>query len=277
MYPREKQQKEIHYCIIREAERKKFHRELCINTSFIFNQSPSLPITPQHYDSQKENMHPNSQIVPPAPTNQTQSPSRTGFNYLTELFTNHIVSPTNQCSNDETNGSKFDNSQLCTPCTPLTLNDRFAAEFGKDNTVSVLKKLEQDRPKLHSSSLQREYDTVPCSTLTRYLWTQAEKQNSDKGFESIDKMYKWVRKNLKVEILTKGNVSSRMKTARSKRCSLCLAERIYLYYELNHHDKERSKKLMNQKTEIYGKCTCTTRFLRLMTDNGKVGADEATG
>ena len=55
-----------------------------------------------------------------------------------------------------------------------------------------------------------------------------------------------------------------------------MAERVSLYYELNHPDKERSKKLMNQKTEIYGKCTCTTRFLRLMTGR-EVGTDEATG
>ena len=91
--------------------KSKVHTELCINTSFIFNQSPAPPTTPPYYDSQNENMHRNSQIVPPAPTNQTQSPSQTGFDYLTEPFTNHLVSPKNQCSNDE-NGPNFENSQL---------------------------------------------------------------------------------------------------------------------------------------------------------------------
>ena len=129
-------------------------------------------------------MPPRLPTVPPAPTNQTQSsPSQTGFNYITKLFTNHIVSPKNQCSNDE-NESNFENSHLCTPCTPLTLNDRFAAEFGRDNSASVLKQLELERPKLHRNELQKEYDSVPCSTLTRFLWTQAENQNSGNGIES---------------------------------------------------------------------------------------------
>ena len=98
-------------------------------------------------------MHPNLPTVPPAPTDQTQSPSQTGFDYLTELFTNHLVSPKKQCSNDG-NGSKFENSQLCTPCAPLTLNDCFAVEFGRDNTASILKQLEQEQPKLHRNKLQ---------------------------------------------------------------------------------------------------------------------------
>ena len=72
-----------------------------------------------------------------------------------------------------------------TPCTLLTLNDRFAVELGRDNTASVLKQLEQERPKLHRNELQKEYDSVLCSTLTKFLWTQAENKNPGNGFESI--------------------------------------------------------------------------------------------
>ena len=48
--------------------------------------------------------------------------------------------------------------------------------------------------------------------------------------------------------------------------------------ELFHEfSKKRSPtgNLMNSKTEMYGQCTCKTRFLRLQAV-GNAGADEAT-
>ena len=76
-----------------------------------------------------------------------------------------------------------------------------------------------------------------------------------------------------MEILHEGSAISMMKTAGSKNCSLCMQERINLFYDFG--DKERCKKLINSKSELFGTCSCKARFLRFCAV-GNAGADEAT-
>ena len=67
-------------------------------------------------------------------------------------------------------------------------------------------------------------------------------------------------------------VTSRMKTAGKKFCSLCLAERVNIFIAMN---SEGSNKLMNKKSEFTGACSCKARFLRLYF-KGVGGADEVS-
>ena len=64
-----------------------------------------------------------------------------------------------------------------------------------------------------------------------------------------------------------------MKTAGKEYCSLCIAERVNIFCHMS--DSKKSKKLMNKKSELTGKCSCNARFLRLYLQ-GRGGADEAS-
>ena len=64
-----------------------------------------------------------------------------------------------------------------------------------------------------------------------------------------------------------------MKTAGREHCSLCMVERVNIFCHIN--DSEKSKKLMNKRSELTGKCSCNARFLRLYL-KGVGGADEAS-
>ena len=50
-------------------------------------------------------------------------------------------------------------------------------------------------------------------------------------------------------------------------------ERVNIFCHM--YDSENSKKLMNKKSELTGKCSCNARFLRLYL-KGVGGADEAS-
>ena len=52
-----------------------------------------------------------------------------------------------------------------------------------------------------------------------------------------------------------------------------MQEMINMSYDLG--DKERSKTLINSKSELFGVCSCKARFLRFCVV-GNAGADEAT-
>ena len=101
------------------------------------------------------------------------------------------------------------------------------------------------------------------------MWSHCQGLN----FEKKEDLFKWCRGKLKVEVLHKGSAISMMKTAGSKNCSLCMQERINLFYDFG--DKERCKKLINSKSELFGTCSCKARFLRFCAV-GNAGADEAT-
>ena len=65
-----------------------------------------------------------------------------------------------------------------------------------------------------------------------------------------------------------------MKTAGTRNCQLCMQERVALFYAF-HKKKTQTHNLMNSRTEMYGACTCKTRFSWLHAV-GNEGADEAT-
>ena len=73
-------------------------------------------------------------------------------------------------------------------------------------------------------------------------------------------MYAWVMRNVKNSIAHDQSVTSRMKTAGKKFCSLCLAERVNIFILMN---SEGSNKLTNKNSEFTGACSCNARFLRL--------------
>ena len=52
-----------------------------------------------------------------------------------------------------------------------------------------------------------------------------------------------------------------------------MAERVNIFCHMS--DSVKSKKLMNKKSELTGKCSCNARFLRLYL-RGRGGADEAS-
>ena len=83
-------------------------------------------------------------------------------------------------------------------------------------------------------------------------------------------MHAWVRRNVKSSIVQEQYVTSRMKTAVKKFCSLCLVERVNNFIAMN---SEGSNKLMNKKSEFTGTCSCKARFLRLYLKRVG-GADE---
>ena len=100
------------------------------------------------------------------------------------------------------------------------------------------------------------------------MWSHAK----DMEFDSNDDLYSWVRHNWDITIVSKMSLVSTMKTAGTKNCSLCMQERVKLFYAF--HDN-KNPKLMNSRKELYGKCTCRTRFLRLSAV-GDGGTDEVT-
>ena len=120
---------------------------------------------------------------------------------------------------------------------------------------------------------------IPCnnvdskSELTRFLWKRVGEYKGVNGlFKNKREMYVWVRRNTKTSIVHEQSVTSRMKTAGKKFCSLCLAERVNIFIAMN---SEGSNKLMNKKSEFTGACSCKARFLRLYL-KGVGGADEAS-
>jgi len=194
---------------------------------------------------------------------QEQEANETNQGAMTQLINmfstiNNTNSPNSQSSNDE----------FSQP-THLTPKTAFQAEFGTELNANDHLEIGNHFQKPPSTKENRE-NKISCSELSRYIWSQAEKQN----FKTVGALNIWVRNNLKVEIVHRSSVSSVMKTAGSKKCGLCMAERTSIYYDMYH--VEKSKKLMNKKTEICGKCTYTTHFHWLSVKKDKMGADEST-
>ena len=94
-------------------------------------------------------------------------------------------------------------------------------------------------------------------------------------FSSKADMRKYLRENIEVEFLSRGNRISNMKTASTKNCTLCMAERVNLFCNFEKLRRNRGHKTLNSRTELHAKCNFKTRFLRLYTV-GSPGTDEAT-
>ena len=98
--------------------------------------------------------------------------------------------------------------------------------------------------------------------LTPRIWSLPSLENSILGYAVIGK----------VEVLHKGSKINNMKTAGTKNCQLCMKERVELFHAFSK--RSQTCKLMNSKNELYGQCSCKTRFLRLQAV-GNEGTDEA--
>ena len=93
-------------------------------------------------------------------------------------------------------------------------------------------------------------------------------------FTSRKDLYEWIRSKREIEVLDKTSQINHMKTAGTKNCQLCMKERVELFHAFSKK-KSPTRNLMNSKNELYGQCSCKTRFLRLQAV-GNAGADEAT-
>ena len=51
--------------------------------------------------------------------------------------------------------------------------------------------------------------------------------------------------------------------SRKKSCALCMIEQMCIYMAKNDPNVEKRSKLMNKKSELRVRCTCTAKFLRL--------------
>ena len=102
--------------------------------------------------------------------------------------------------------------------------------------------------------LQTAYKNVDSiSELTRFLWKRVEEHERVNGlFKDKGDMYAWVRRNLKTSIMHEQSVTSRIKTAGKKLCSLCLAERVNMFIAMH---SEGSNIPMNKTAEFTGACS----------------------
>ena len=66
--------------------------------------------------------------------------------------------------------------------------------------------------------------------------------------------YAWVRHSIKTSVVHEQSVTSRMKTAGKKFCSLCLAERVNIFIAMN---SEGSNKLMNKHLNLRERAVVT--------------------
>ena len=185
---------------------------------------------------------------------------------------NLLNHPTYQLSNHESNNQSDDESfHSCAsqPNNATTISDAFGAEFGPMVDHLDLDQLEKDRATILQPMLELDYSKIEVSNITRHMWAHVK----DMPFETKDEMYAWVRNHWKIEIIQKMQVVSALKTAGTRNCQLCMKERVQLFYAM--HEKKTSHNLMNSRSELFGKCTCKTRFLRLYAV-GNAGADEAS-
>ena len=154
------------------------------------------------------------------------------------------------------------------------LGNQFAAAFQIDgqDPLEVLPRLEAMRHQILEPQLENALKSIKTSTISRHMWSHARR--SDESFNSKGELYLWVRNNISVEILTKGSPVTQMRTAATKNCTLCMKEKISLFHHFGRK-RSRSHNLINSRNELYSKCSCRTRFLRLRAV-GNVDADEAT-
>ena len=235
------------------------------------NQTPKPTAPKQNKKSQtKTNSNPKSKSKLQISTNNNQS----------QASQPNLITPTNKPSCRCRDKSKC--IKICKKLVPS--NQKFTFEFGRTgeeayenlhnpNLTPSSRRSKGPKP-TNPKELQIAYNKIHCSELTKLLWEEVEmhEKHVRKKFSKIDDMNKWVRSNLKVSVLYKQSLSSRMKTSGTKNCSLCKQERMHIY--LNMNNPKKSKLLLNKRAELMTRCSCTTSFLRLVNLKWKEGADE---
>ena len=228
------------------------------------NAGPSQPAHPPsiiYEDRQLEDLSLGSSVSSTQPTNLTNNP-----NYqLTDQPS--TMSSLSGSSRDDPQPSQNSNASPA-------FNREFREAFGiTEREIREVDELEETARRVETylrPMLEPEYAKISASNLSKHMWSHAK----DMEFAKAGELYAWIRSNWEVEVLHKGSKINHMKTAGTKNCHLCMKERVELFHAFS---KKRSPtgNLMNSKTEMYGQCTCKTRFLRLQAV-GNAGADEAT-
>jgi cell pole-organizing protein PopZ len=152
---------------------------------------------------------------------------------------------------------------------------QFREAFGlEEHEIREINQLEETARRVETylrPMLEPEYAKVAkVSQLSRHMWSHAKHIE----FASRKELYGWIRSNWEIEVLDRTSQINHMKTAGTKNCQLCMKERVELFHEFSKK-KSPTHNLMNSKSELYGQCSCKTRFLRLQAV-GNAGADEAT-
>ena len=175
------------------------------------------------------------------------------------LFHNTTHDSANQGPTNQSDDDQFHSAAATT--------NAFGRAFGPLVAHLDVDQLERDRAIVLQPLLESDYSKIECSNITRHMWAHCK----DMHFNTKDELYTWVRKNWEVDILHKMPVTSAMKSAGTRFCSLCMKERVAIFNAM--HNKKNSQNLMNSRQELYGRCSCKTRFLRLCAV-GNAGADE---
>ena len=216
----------------------------------------------------EENSNLPSTINIQADETQYSSENSVAESSLSSAQPNNLInrSAAYQLSDQESNtqsdtGSIVEDSQ---PEAPQV--DAFAEAFG-DEILQQLPELERARTTVLAPIFEEKIKKLDLSQISRHMWAHCK----DRNFKTKDEMYVWIRSQWKVEILSSMSVTSAVKTAGTRYCQLCMQERIQIFSAM--HDKKTQHKLINSKDEMYGHCTCKTRFLRLSAV-GNAGADE---
>ena len=209
-------------------------------------------------------------VTPECSQELTQTPTGLSplINFMTTRLTNNPDSNSSDETDEETILSTSEESSDEEENSQTPNKTEFQKAFGRPSD-----KKKYPNPK-SLEELRIAYNNVDSiSELTRFLWKRVEEHEEVNGsFKNKGECYAWVRRNIKTSIIHDQSVTSRMKTAGKKFCSLCLAERVNIFIAMN---SEGSNKLMNKKSEFTGACSCKARFLRLYL-KGVGGADEAS-
>ena len=184
-------------------------------------------------------------------------------------------SPTSSLSGSESrNDSQPSQNSNASPSHHST-SRQFREAFGiEEHEIREINQLEETARRVDTylrPMLEPEYAKVTkVSQLSRHMWSHAKHIE----FASRKDLYEWIRRHWEIEVLDKTSQINHMKTAGTKNCQLCMKERVELFHEFSKK-KSPTRNLMNSKNELYGQCSCKTRFLRLQAV-GNAGADEAT-
>ena len=108
---------------------------------------------------------------------------------------------------------------------------------------------------------QRPGQQENCSALARHLFAHVRHLR----FGSKAEVATWCRSHINVEVVYRASTIGLVKTAGTKMCRLCAAERMILGQSISN--ARRRTKILNLKSELRGNCTCKARFLRFSRSN----------
>ena len=158
-------------------------------------------------------------VTPECSQELTQTP--TGLSPLVNFMTARLAPNPDFDSNDETDDETVMSSSEDEPSDeeisqPLNTKTKFQKVFGRPTD-----KKKNPNP-MSIEELKFAYNNVDSiSELTRFIWKRVEEHEGVNGsFKNKGEMYAWVRRNIETSSVHEQSVTSRMKTAGKKFCSL---------------------------------------------------------